>query len=379
MKRLSILAIAVVMSVACLVLAGSYGASLYYAAGHGSGCADCHEMAEQVSAVHGSPHYNAQCTDCHNAGVRDKLRHVVKHFTTTFPDGIHLRQADAQSMIANCQSCHQHETASWHAGPHSATFRQIFLDTSHNTRRRLNDDCLRCHGMYFDGAMRELVQPQDTRGPWRLKPAGLVDEPAIPCLACHWIHREGLPQSKPLIAHLRCRPSGARFARPFTIAARSCTSAPPSSPFPYSTMDPARSKSAPTRARASATSAMRRAFPEAASPAAVNQWGPQAGSGDDRTPLGVHEGLSCLACHTGHNESARASCATCHPALSNCGLDVEKMDTTFANPKSAHNIHWVKCMDCHQHGVPKSPRRDATRIAQDEVPGMGAKIAAPTP
>ena len=48
MRRLSILAIVAVLSVACLVLAGGYGASLYYAAGHGSGCADCHEMAEQV-------------------------------------------------------------------------------------------------------------------------------------------------------------------------------------------------------------------------------------------------------------------------------------------------------------------------------------------
>jgi hypothetical protein len=39
--------------------------------------------------------------------------------------------------------------------------------------------------------------------------------------------------------------------------------------------------------------------------------------------------------------------------MSNCGLDVEKMDTTYANAKSAHNIHWVKCTDCHTKGVPK--------------------------
>jgi hypothetical protein len=94
-------------------------------------------------------------------------------------------------------------------------------------------------------------------------------------------------------------------------------------------------------------------IPETASAAAVNHWGSQAGSGDDRTPMGVHEGISCLACHSGHNENARASCATCHPAMSHCGIPVEKMDTTFANDKSAHNIHWVKCADCHQHGVPR--------------------------
>jgi hypothetical protein len=92
---------------------------------------------------------------------------------------------------------------------------------------------------------------------------------------------------------------------------------------------------------------------EAGSNAAINHWGPQAGSGDDRTPMGVHEGLSCLSCHNGHNESATASCATCHPQMSHCGIAVEKMDTTFANPASRHNIHWVKCTDCHQHGIPK--------------------------
>ena len=40
--------------------------------------------------------------------------------------------------------------------------------------------------------------------------------------------------------------------------------------------------------------------------------------------------------------------------MSNCGLDVEKMDTTYANAASPHNIHWVKCADCHQHGIPKA-------------------------
>ena len=44
--------------------------------------------------------------------------------------------------------------------------------------------------------------------------------------------------------------------------------------------------------------------PDTATVAAANHWGPQIGSGDDRTPVGVHEGISCLACHAGHNENA---------------------------------------------------------------------------
>ena len=41
----------------------------------------------------------------------------------------------------------------------------------------------------------------------------------------------------------------------------------------------------------------------------------QVFSGDDRTPVGVHEGLSCLACHASTAQTTRASCASCHPAV----------------------------------------------------------------
>ena len=89
----------------------------------------------------------------------------------------------------------------------------------------------------------------------------------------------------------------------------------------------------------------------------------QVGSGDDRTAMGVHEGLSCLACHQKHAQLTRASCSTCHPRLSNCGLDVEKMDTTFANLKSKHDIHWVKCIDCHPKGVPAKKKVEVRATA----------------
>jgi hypothetical protein len=69
--------------------------------------------------------------------------------------------------------------------------------------------------------------------------------------------------------------------------------------------------------------------------------------------MGVHEGISCLACHAQHGQTTKASCATCHPKMSNCGLDVEKMDTTFVSNKSKHNVNWVKCADCHAKGIPK--------------------------
>jgi hypothetical protein len=103
--------------------------------------------------------------------------------------------------------------------------------------------------------------------------------------------------------------------------------------------------------------------------AAANRWGMQVASGDDRTPMGVHEGLSCVSCHNGHNENTTASCKTCHPQMSNCGLDVEKMDTTYTNAASTHNIHWVKCADCHQHGVPQMKKAATVKAELLTVPG----------
>ncbi len=45
-------AMAVVL-VALLGMGGMYGATRYYAVHQGQHCADCHEMADYVSAVHG--------------------------------------------------------------------------------------------------------------------------------------------------------------------------------------------------------------------------------------------------------------------------------------------------------------------------------------
>jgi hypothetical protein len=104
--------------------------------------------------------------------------------------------------------------------------------------------------------------------------------------------------------------------------------------------------------------------PDAGTEAATKGWSTQVRSGDDRTPMGVHEGISCLACHNGHNQSARASCKSCHPQMSHCGLDVEKLDTTFASAASPHNIHWVKCADCHQHGIPAMKARPLVHSKQ---------------
>src|ERR1039458_4201226 len=76
-------------------------------------------------------------------------------------------------MVDRCQSCHREEFAQWQSGPHSATYARIFLDKKQNTNRLLMDDCLRCHGMFYGGGIRDLVAPLDKSGPWSIVPAEL--------------------------------------------------------------------------------------------------------------------------------------------------------------------------------------------------------------
>jgi hypothetical protein len=335
---------------------------------HGQGCEDCHEMAAYVNAIHGSAHRGTTCLQCHNASTAAKLRHLRVHMEGAAPESIHLRESDVLEMTAKCQGCHQHEFAAWKAGPHSATYAEIFTNPVHNSQRRLTDDCLRCHGMLFDGPVRDLVRPLDASGPWKLVSPSMANEPTMPCIACHQMHREGPVQAKPVQ-----RISTTAAPIPTTLAlydrreqlhfaARQL-----SLPQLFDGSRPA--KISPDQRQAVCYQCHAPRQPETGSSAAANHWGPQIASGDDRTPIGVHEGISCFSCHNGHTENAAASCKTCHPQMSHCGLDVEKMDTSFANAKSAHNIHWVRCADCHLHGVPK-PKTAAQRAPEPaEIPG----------
>jgi hypothetical protein len=303
-------------------------------------CVGCHEMYDRTDAFHNSTHRSVSCYDCHGGSVQmSNAVKLMKHSGDEVPEQVRLKHAHVVPVIEKCKSCHEQQFAEWKNGPHGITYKQIFLDPKHNRERPLMDDCLRCHGMHYEGGIRELVTPLDKKGPWQFKDASVTNDPAIPCLACHSIHRHGetaanrAVRSKDLV-----RPSLSLFdRRDMEPIAASVL------PIP-AMMDGARPvKMSPDKRQAlcyqchAANSTM------------------QVGSGDDRTPMGVHEGISCEACHQKHGQDTRASCGTCHPKMSNCGRDVEKMDTTFAAKTSRHNIHFVKCADCHPKGVPKKP------------------------
>ena len=324
--------------------------SVYYTATGGEGCAGCHEIRASYELWRQSTHRSVSCAACHGSSFTSgpsfhaaNARRLMKHTEGDVPEQVQLKGLDVVRMLERCKSCHRQEFADWQAGPHGSAFSKIFLDQKHNRQRLLMDDCLRCHGSYFDGGIRQLVTPIDTRGPWQFVDAEWANQPAIPCLTCHEMHRRGEPLHQPLQARPRPavgeaiqRPSLALFDRreQMNVAATD---------LPLPTM---RDKDRPVRMSPDTRQAL---CYQCHAPLATRQ----VGSGDDRTGIGVHEGISCLACHEKHGETTRASCATCHPRLSNCGIDVEKMDTTFASAQSKHNIHFVKCGDCHTKGVPK--------------------------
>lgn len=331
-----------------LVLLGIPAA--FYESSPGASCGRCHEIRRTSQLWEHSSHREVACGECHGGGIAAGLRfhltnarRAITHFRGTVPEQIRVKSADLDAITGRCARCHRQEYAEWRAGPHGATYKDIFLDGEHNRKRLLRDDCLRCHGMHFEGGIGDLVSPVDTRGPWKFVREEVANRATLPCLACHIIHRDGPPLTRPApkaplvsAGEEISRPSLALFDR------RQEQSVPVELlPLPEMRDGDRRVQASPDRRQALCY--------QCHAPVA----GFQVRSGDDRTPIGVHEGISCLGCHQSHGRGTRASCANCHPRLSNCGLDVETMDTTFKSAKSAHNIHFVKCAECHVKGVPR--------------------------
>ena len=343
-KTLVVLALPVVLGVL-----GLGGASVYYEAAGGEACARCHEIRPNAETWAASTHRNVACSACHGSALSTNVRmhvqnlnRVLVHWSGRAPEQIRIRQKDIAPMLERCASCHRQEYEDWKSGPHAIRYVDIFANPVHNLRQVPMDDCLRCHGMHFDGGIGDVVTPLDKKGPWSIKDARLAEEPVIPCLSCHAVHREGMPlasrarRAGRTPEQERARPSLGIFDR------RSMEDVKLEHLSLPVVLDGVRQvKMSPDQRQALCY--------QCHAPRAERQ----ALVGDDRTPVGVHEGLSCFACHEKHGMATRASCDNCHPRLSNCGRDVATMDTSFRSPESNHDIHGVACIDCHAAGVPK--------------------------
>lgn len=353
MKTLRRLAL-VSVSGLLLCVAGLGASSWYYGGSDGMGCARCHEIRPLVDSWAASSHRAVSCKHCHGSSFTAELRMHAKNLQRVWlhargetPEQIHVRHADVAPLVERCAVCHRQEHADWQSGPHGSPYAAIFINPEHNARQQLMDDCLRCHAMHFEGGMRDLVTPLDRRGPWTFVHEEDAGRPAVPCLACHSIHRRGEPFAP---RSTRAQVSGPEqeLVRPsLALYDRRALEHVGLERLPLPEMhDGAR--------RVAASPDRRQALCyQCHAPRAGNQ----VFTGDDRTPVGVHEGLSCLACHDQHGQTTRASCDGCHPRLSNCGIAVATMDTTFKSPESPHDVHRVACADCHPGGVPKGGRR----------------------
>jgi hypothetical protein len=298
-------------------------------------CASCHEMTDVHSDWHVSTHRTIHCRECHGGSLtldmhalESHFDRVIGHFTGAPDKQIHLREEHVIALHESCQKCHPQAFADWQDSKHATTYSRIFLDPEQNKLEPPANDCLRCHGMFFEGDIGELVAAPSDDGAWMLRDPARATQPAIPCLSCHQVHA---PSDGTQIASLYDHREQTHY---------------PAQLLPVATIfDGERVVKVSRDPRA-------RNCVQCHAPDATHQ----IATSDDRTPAGVHEGLSCRDCHWGHSNSAKASCAACHPADSNCGIDVAKMDTTFFSLESRHNIHTVACIDCHPQGTPVKTR-----------------------
>jgi len=309
-------------------------------------CASCHEIVKSVEMFAMSSHRNLTCNECHGTALsngihslKEKGLMVVSHVKDHNIEDIRLDENQILEVMDNCSRCHTAEFAGWSSGGHSERYKHILLDKKHNSTEQINADCLRCHGMFSDVPVNELVEPIDTRGPWNLKNEETGNKPVIPCMSCHHIHNHGLPSKNPDYSN----PRSAFYARKDTSSIVSLYYRPDKISIPAEFLPQLQLWEGNRKVRVSDDMLTRNCI-QCHAPNSNHQ----AGTSDDRTPRGVHEGLGCTACHEPHSNDAMQSCSNCHPAISNCGIDVTKMNTTYNNPESENNIHWLACTDCHR-------------------------------
>lgn len=310
-------------------------------------CGNCHEIVPSLEIWQQSAHREVSCNDCHGTALGNgfhSLKEKTGMFFTHLGGGVEatevqLDEAGVLEVMEACIKCHRDEHKAWLAGGHSATYADIFLNEKHNAMERPYPDCFRCHGMYYDGSIEDLIEPISTEGPWNLKETGKSADPVIPCLTCHPIHMENEPMARPTSMD---DPAAIFYEREERSALTGL----------YLRSDRMHLRADQLRKPEMfdgeisvllSDDPLQRICIQCHAP----NWAHQAGSEDDRTPVGVHEGISCRACHRGHSNDPRNACLTCHPAVSSCGLDVRTMNTSYRDRESPHNIHSMACTDCH--------------------------------
>ena len=349
-----ILLVAAAFSILGLVLFGSfYG--YWNSASPNKTCSSCHEIGKSVVSQAKSSHRNLPCKECHGTALsngihslKEKGTMLINHLENKRAENIRLSEEQLLEVMNNCEKCHTAEFADWTSGGHSIDYQHVFLNVKHNSTEQINFDCLRCHGMFFKGTVLDVVEPLNIKGPWKLKDDKRATMPTIPCMACHQIHQDGTPHNRPDYAG----PKSIFYQKQDTGFVVGFYNRHEKEYVSITQLPSLSLKKGEQIVRVSDDPVMRNCI-QCHAPNAMHQ----AGTSDDRTPRGVHEALSCMSCHELHSNNAKKSCKKCHPAISNCKLDVMKMNTSYADVNSKNNIHFVACSDCHEDRKRKNPNK----------------------
>jgi hypothetical protein len=335
--------IPVVLMISILVFGSFY--AYWNQASPDKTCASCHEIGSSVYSMNQSSHRNMHCKECHGTALNNGIHSMMEkadmffnHIRNKHTENLYLDEEQYLEMQNNCIRCHTSEFAKWKSGGHSVSYRDIFLNTKHNSGEQLNFDCLRCHGMFFEGNIYDLVEPINIKGPWNLKDNRMAARSAIPCMVCHQVHQVGLPKVRPDYSN----PKTVFYQKVDSGSVLSFYSRNERTHFMVTELPKLKLWQGNRIVEVSDDPIMRNCV-QCHAPNAFHQ----SGTSDDRTPRGVHEGLSCSDCHEPHSNNAKKSCDNCHPLISNCKLDVTKMNTSYAFENSPNNIHFVSCADCH--------------------------------
>jgi hypothetical protein len=342
-------------SLLVLIVGFFVGYSAWNAANPEKTCANCHEINPSFETWQMSAHREINCLECHGSAMsngfhslKEKTGMIFTHVKKDMQNrDLRLTEDQIIETMDRCVKCHQEEYNKWQSGGHSATYADIFLNEEHNAKERPYWDCFRCHGMHYEGTIYDLLDPVSNKGPWKIKEKGKEDHPAITCLACHEVHTDnelharmiGVADPKERFyerkeASQKRYPKAGLYVRADKIYMRADLLPKPEM------FDGEREINI-------SKNPLQNVCIQCHSP----NFQHQAGSQDDHTLSGVHEGLACMACHETHSNDPTNSCSTCHPTISNCGQDHMTMNTTYRDPNSPNSIHHVKCIDCHEDGV----------------------------
>ena len=288
-------------------------------------CAQCHEIAPSYEKWKTSAHAEVKCIECHGTAISngiqslsDKSGMVFSHFTKDmYSDDILLTETHVLEISDNCAKCHRAEHAGWLAGGHAVNYKEIFMDDEHNAMEKPYWDCFRCHGMFYDGNIHDLMTLDGDHTEWSIKDEKQKSRPAVPCIACHQMHTPN-PVSERYVSMtdstrltIERNPITALYLRSEKMHLRS-------DKFTKMTMIDENGQPVETAGDPATLLCQQCHAPDYAR---------HIGSEDDRSVIGVHAGISCIACHSPHSGATKQSCLQCHPSLTD-----DEIKMVYENP-----------------------------------------------